>query len=85
MLGGTLVNVTGPCYSPEDIIECMFENWPTKGVYIDKNRVSCISPPVMYHGYVDLTVRVNGIIDFYGRFYIRMFFFINLIENFFQT
>ncbi|KAH7644783.1 protein mesh [Dermatophagoides farinae] len=71
MLGGTLVNVTGPCYSPEDIIECMFENWPTKGVYIDKNRVSCISPPVMYHGYVDLTVRVNGIIDFYGRFYIQ--------------
>lgn len=71
MLGGTLVNISGPCLNEDSIIECTFENWPVKGVYRDKNHASCISPPVMYHGYVDLTVRVDGKIDFYGRFYIR--------------
>ncbi|KAF7495260.1 Protein mesh [Sarcoptes scabiei] len=71
MLGGTLVNISGPCLNEDSIIECTFENWPVKGVYRDKNHASCISPPVMYHGYVDLTVRVDGKIDFYGRFYIQ--------------
>lgn len=71
MLGGTMVNVTGPCLHPDDVIECIFENWPTKGVYRDSNHASCIQPPVMYHGYVDLTVRVNSKTMFYGRYYIQ--------------
>lgn len=71
MLGGTMVNVSGPCLHEDAVIECIFENRPVKGVYRDKNHASCISPAVMYHGYVDLTIRVDDKIDFYGRFYIQ--------------
>lgn len=73
MLGGTMVNVTGPCLNEDSIIECMFENWPVRGIYRDRNHATCISPPVMYHGYVDLSIRVDGHIDFYGRYYIRKY------------
>jgi hypothetical protein len=69
MLGGTLVNFTGPCLSPNSIITCKFENWRTQGIYRDFNHATCISPPVMYHGYIDLTITVDDRTLFLGRFY----------------
>lgn len=72
MLGGTIVNFTGPCLRPESVITCTFENFPTKGIYRDRNHASCVTPAVMYHGYVDLTTRVDDRTYFYGRYYIRM-------------
>ncbi|XP_035228405.1 protein mesh-like [Stegodyphus dumicola] len=73
MLGGTMVNVTGPCFSdPRSIIRCKFDTLETDGIYRDQNHVSCISPPVMYHGYVDLSVSVdNGPFLFYARYYVQ--------------
>ncbi|KAI1296786.1 Protein mesh [Halotydeus destructor] len=71
MLGGTMVNITGPCLSPDSIIVCRFENWKSEGFYRDPNHASCISPPVMYHGYIDLTVSVNDETLFLGRFYLQ--------------
>ena len=71
MLGGTLVNITGPCLRPESIIVCKFENWKSVGIYRDHNHATCITPPVMYHGYVDLTVTVDDRTLFLGRFYLR--------------
>ncbi|RWS30329.1 mesh-like CUB and sushi domain-containing protein [Leptotrombidium deliense] len=71
MLGGTLVNVTGPCLRPNDIITCTFENWKVKGLYRSPNHATCISPPVMYHGYIDLTITVNERTLFLGRFYLQ--------------
>lgn len=71
MLGGTLVNITGPCLSPNSIIVCKFENWKVEGYYRDPNHATCISPPVMYHGYIDLTVSVDDKTLFLGRYYLQ--------------
>jgi extracellular domains-containing protein CG31004 len=73
MLGGVMVNVTGPCFFPDDIIICNFENRETKGIYRDANHASCISPPVFYHGYIDLSITVRGKTIFLGRYYVREF------------
>lgn len=73
MLGGTVVNFIGPCLSPDSIIECNFHDQTTKGVYRSPNFGSCIMPPVMYHGYVDFHVRIDGHTTFHGRFYVRKF------------
>lgn len=74
MLGGTMVNFTGPCLAPNAIITCKFENWRTTGIRRDNNHASCISPPVMYHGYVDLTITVDDRTLFLGRYYLRKCF-----------
>lgn len=71
MLGGTLVDVTGPCLDPGSIIFCRFDNFKSEAVFRDTNRATCISPPFMYHGYVDLTISVDDRIEFVGRFYIQ--------------
>lgn len=71
MLGGTMVNITGPCLQPNSIISCKFENWRVDGIYRDENHATCISPPVLYHGYVDLTVSVDDRTLFLGRFYMQ--------------
>ncbi|XP_074605108.1 sushi domain containing 2 mesh isoform X2 [Brevipalpus obovatus] len=71
MLGGTLVNVTGPCFEPDDIITCNFDNQVAKGIYRDRNHATCISPAVYYHGYIDLTITVKGRTIFLGRYYIQ--------------
>lgn len=71
MLGGTLVDVTGPCLDPGSIIFCRFDNFKAEAVWRDTNRATCISPPFMYHGYVDLTISVDDRIEFVGRFYIQ--------------
>lgn len=71
MLGGTLVDVTGPCLDPGSIIFCRFDNFKSEAVFRDTNRATCISPPFMYHGYVDLTISVDDKIEFVGRFYIQ--------------
>ncbi|XP_053209715.1 protein mesh-like [Panonychus citri] len=71
MLGGTLVNVTGPCFEPDDIITCNFDNQVAKGIYRDPNHATCISPPVFYHGYIDLSITVQGKTIFLGRYYVQ--------------
>ena len=71
MLGGTLVDVTGPCLDPSSIIFCRFDNFKAEAVWRDTNRATCVSPPFMYHGYVDLTISVDERIEFVGRFYIQ--------------
>ena len=72
MLGGTMINFTGPCLQPESIITCKFENWRTQAIFRDVNHASCISPTVMYHGYIDLQVTVDDRTQFLGRYYNRM-------------
>lgn len=71
MLGGTLVDVTGPCLQPDSIIFCRFDNFKSEAVYRDHNHATCISPAFMYHGYVDLTISVDGGIEFVGRYYVQ--------------
>lgn len=71
MLGGTVVNITGPCLKPTDHIECIFDNVTAKAVYRDANHASCVQPAVMTHGQVSLYVRVNGKSTSSGQYYIE--------------
>lgn len=61
MLGGTIINITGPCFMPDERIECMFdtEPIPVVGHYIDRNRAICIQPFVKVQGYVRLAIRIG--------------------------
>ncbi|XP_067139679.1 protein mesh-like [Centruroides vittatus] len=76
MLGGTMVNITGPCFGKvkkeENVrIACKFDTFEVKGVYKNINHATCFQPPVLFHGYVTISVSVNkGPYLFYGRYYI---------------
>ncbi|XP_076359572.1 sushi domain containing 2 mesh [Tachypleus tridentatus] len=72
MLGGTLVNVTGPCLKPNSVITCKFDITEVEGVYQSPNHATCISPVVMFHGYVDLAVQTDGKGYYYSnRYYVQ--------------
>ncbi|KAB7507382.1 Protein mesh [Armadillidium nasatum] len=64
MLGGTLVNVTGPCFETSYRITCQFDTVTTEGEVLDKNTAVCLMPQLFVSGYVDLGISVNG-----GPFY----------------
>ncbi len=44
MMGGKKVIVTGPCYSPSDIIECKFGDITVPGIRIDATNAMCVTP-----------------------------------------
>ena len=73
MMGGMMVNVTGPCFSPDRRIICRFDTQDVVGKYIDQNRAVCIMPRVYATGYVDLTISIDGgNFNWKGRFYVGM-------------
>lgn len=72
MMGGMMVNVTGPCFSPDRRIICRFDTQDVVGKYIDQNRAVCIMPRVYATGYVDLTISIDGgNFNWKGRFYVE--------------
>jgi len=75
MMGGMMVNVTGPCFSPTQKIVCRFDTQDTVGTYIDRNRAVCIMPRVYATGYVDLSISIGGEnFNWKGRFYVGNYF-----------
>ncbi|XP_063705418.1 protein mesh-like [Culicoides brevitarsis] len=61
MLGGTIVNVTGPCFDEKiTSVRCIFGSYEVTGVIVDKNRAICVQPFLKRQGYIDLNVRVNN-------------------------
>ncbi|RWS03900.1 AMOP: sushi: nidogen and VWD domain-containing protein-like protein, partial [Dinothrombium tinctorium] len=86
MLGGELLNVTGPCVEETDEIDCTFETKQVPGKFFDRNKIGCVVPPLMYEGYIDLTVTVKGRTSFYARMYVqspevKRYFDVNMVEN----
>jgi len=72
MMGGMMVNVTGPCFSPDRRIICRFDTQDVVGKYVDQNRAVCIMPRVYATGYVDLTLSIDGgNFNWKGRFYVE--------------
>ncbi len=49
-LGGEMLNVTGPCFSPDSTISCRFDIWKVKGHFLTENIAACITPPLMFEG-----------------------------------
>ncbi|CAG7823396.1 unnamed protein product [Allacma fusca] len=60
MLGGTIVNITGPCFTPTKSITCRFNTLRVQGSVINSNRATCVMPPLYATGYIDLFVEVDG-------------------------
>lgn len=59
MLGGTVVNITGPCFDLNERVACRFDTEEVVGTVIDKNRAICIQPYLMAQGYVRFEVSVG--------------------------
>ncbi|XP_076767109.1 sushi domain containing 2 mesh isoform X1 [Xylocopa sonorina] len=59
MLGGTIVNITGPCFNETEKIRCMFENEWVIGTVIDKNRAICVQPFVKAQGYIRFAISIG--------------------------
>jgi len=60
MLGGTQVNLTGPCFQPGERITCRFNTRDSEGIVINENKATCIMPWVDAEGWVDFEVSING-------------------------
>lgn len=59
MLGGTVINVTGPCFSRSTPIYCFFGTIKVQGIFIDPNRAICIQPFMKRQGFINLDVQVG--------------------------
>ena len=73
MLGGTVVNITGPCFEKNDKVKCRFDTEDVVGTVIDRNRAICIQPFVKAEGYIRFSISIgNGRYDWKGQFFIGM-------------
>ncbi|XP_076646307.1 sushi domain containing 2 mesh isoform X1 [Halictus rubicundus] len=59
MLGGTIVNITGPCFDKSDKIRCIFETEMVIGTFIDRNRAICVQPFVKAQGYIRFAISIG--------------------------
>ncbi|XP_018562976.1 protein mesh isoform X2 [Anoplophora glabripennis] len=73
MLGGTVVNITGPCFSPNDQIRCKFDVADiVTGYVVDRNRAICIQPPLLVEGYVRLEIAIGpNPFKWKGQYYVE--------------
>jgi len=77
MLGGAMVNLTGPCFEPGTRVTCRFNTRDSDGVVIDENRASCIMPTFTEaEGWVDFEVSLNG-----GPYYWKGMFYVETPAN----
>lgn len=78
MLGGTIVNITGPCFEPTDQIICKFDVADiVYGTVVSRNRAICIQPPLMVEGYVRFEIAIGpGLYKWKGRYYVGQYFLI---------
>ncbi|XP_050303220.1 protein mesh isoform X2 [Anthonomus grandis grandis] len=73
MLGGTVVNITGPCFNPTDQVICKFDVADVVyGTVVSRNRAICIQPPLMVEGYVRFEIAIGpGVYKWKGRYYVE--------------
>ncbi|XP_032523025.2 protein mesh isoform X1 [Danaus plexippus] len=60
MLGGTVVNITGPCFQPTDRISCRFDTESVVGAVVDSNRAICVQPRFYHNGYARFEIAINN-------------------------
>ncbi|XP_030564094.1 protein mesh isoform X2 [Drosophila novamexicana] len=59
MLGGQVVNITGPCFDPSIRVTCHFDTESVLGTYVDRNRVICVQPFLKAEGYIRFQISVG--------------------------
>ena len=69
MLGGSPIVLSGPYFTvqEEDQIACLFDNTTVDGIFINKQQVLCVSPPLSQSGRVQFQLFVRGNTSFYGE------------------
>jgi hypothetical protein len=71
MLGGTVVNITGPCFNESQKIKCRFEHEVVIGTVIDRNRAICVQPFLKYEGYIRFYIAIDsGTYDWKGKYFV---------------
>lgn len=72
MLGGTVVNITGPCFNPNDQIRCKFDVADiVTGYVVDRNRAICVQPQLFVEGYVRLEIAIGpNAFKWKGQYYV---------------
>lgn len=60
MLGGTVVNITGPCFDPNERIVCTFDTEHVVGYVVDRNRAICVQPFLLAQGYIRFLISVGN-------------------------
>ncbi|XP_022920575.2 protein mesh isoform X1 [Onthophagus taurus] len=73
MLGGTVVNITGPCFRPRDKIRCKFDIADEVfGIVVDTNRAICVQPRLTVQGYVRFEIAINNeVFKWKGKYYVE--------------
>ncbi|XP_046747769.1 protein mesh isoform X1 [Diprion similis] len=72
MLGGTVVNITGPCFDTNEKIRCIFDMEEVVGTVIDTNRAICIQPSMQAEGYVRFEVAIgSGRFNWKGKYFVE--------------
>jgi len=72
MLGGTVVNITGPCFFPGEKIQCRFDDTTVTGTVVDSNRAICVQPFMMAEGYVRFEIAIGlSRYDWKGRYFVE--------------
>lgn len=59
MLGGTIVNISGPCFSPFERVTCKFDTESVEGFVVDQNRAICVQPFLFAQGYIRFEVAIG--------------------------
>ncbi|XP_065372052.1 protein mesh isoform X3 [Calliphora vicina] len=72
MLGGTVVNITGPCFDSNIRVMCHFDTEDVLGKYVDKNRVICVQPFLKAEGYIRFEISVgNERFKWRGKYFVE--------------
>uniref|UniRef100_A0A8D9EU45 Protein mesh n=1 Tax=Cacopsylla melanoneura TaxID=428564 RepID=A0A8D9EU45_9HEMI len=72
MLGGTVVNITGPCFEPGMKIRCKFDIVDVVGTVVDRNRAICVQPFLMAEGYVIFDIKIGeGQYNWKGKYFVE--------------
>jgi len=58
VLGGTPIQLSGPCFDEDDNITCLFNSKSVEGKYLDKNVALCVSPQFEMIGRITLRLLV---------------------------
>lgn len=74
MLGGTVINITGPCFEPDDKVRCRFDTEVVVGTVVDRNRAICVQPFVKAQGYIRFSISIgSGKYDWKGQYFVGKF------------
>ncbi|XP_036324062.1 protein mesh isoform X2 [Rhagoletis pomonella] len=72
MLGGTVVNITGPCFDPKKRVTCHFDTEDVLGTYVSTNRVICVQPFLKAEGWVRFEISIgNQRFKWRGKYFVE--------------